>query len=482
MPNQPHLKHPLPTRRLRALLRNKLRIWWMGRILHRLPSALITFLFFTDICFAQYELELINRKFFKTEDFKRLPELFTGKEYFGSYVCCRSTPSSREGFYFVVTFKGQGEILPSGSHWLIDWVHSSVSGVDSRKIAIADPKLFGKEVYIGLTGQDWVDPAEIPIAWRISLVDGNGDVLSTHKSFLWSDRERMRWKDKSVPWKLIEVKGSISKEGIEETLLGGQSFCWRSCGENTWTGVISRSVVDLKWCDGKLYWCKQYGAPITKKKLTQYLWLDNSYLKAVDDLPWRSDVVLGRAIKQFRGLRLLRQPIEEVLMVFLLSSAKSIPQINQLRINIHRLIGEDLGGGNHAFPGWNKLSQLSEQDARKLGMGYRAKYLVGTAQFLKDRLGWLNEVKESPYEEAKIRLMELPGVGPKVADCVLLFGGGKTEAFPIDTWILQSLEKQYGFKGWKVSQLQEFAHIHFGRHAGLAQQFLFSFQRKNKRF
>ena len=69
-------------------------------------------------------------------------------------------------------------------------------------------------------------------------------------------------------------------------------------------------------------------------------------------------------------------------------------------------------------------------------------------------------------------------MGPKVADCVLLFGGKKNQAFPIDTWILQSLESQYGMNGWKINQMQDFARIHFGAHAGLAQQFLFSFQRK----
>ena len=126
---------------------------------------------------------------------------------------------------------------------------------------------------------------------------------------------------------------------------------------------------------------------------------------------------------------------------------------------------------------YKRQSKLSETDARNLGMGYRAKYLVGVAQFLCQRHGWLEEVSGSNYKKARSSLMELPGVGPKVADCVLLFGAGKSQAFPIDTWILQALERQYGMKGWTMQQMQEFAGIHFGHHAGLAQQFLFSFQR-----
>ena len=231
------------------------------------------------------------------------------------------------------------------------------------------------------------------------------------------------------------------------------------------------------WENGQLYWCANGPVPLSKKEIEDYLWLDDSYREAVDALPWRSDQSLDQAIKKFSGLRVLRQPIDETLLVFLLSSAKSIPQIKQLRHRIHLNFGEDLGEGRFAFPGWERLSKLSETDARNLGMGYRAKYLVGVAQFLCQRHGWLEEVSGSNYKKARSSLMELPGVGPKVADCVLLFGAGKSQAFPIDTWIFQALERQYGMKGWTMKQMQEFAGIHFGHYAGLAQQFLFSFQR-----
>ncbi len=279
------------------------------------------------------------------------------------------------------------------------------------------------------------------------------------------------------PWRPIGRKHLLSLAGLDETLVGGQSFAWSSLPDNIWTGVIDRSVVDLKWTEGQLSWRQAGGVAITEESILDYLWLDDSYATALDNLPWRTDEVLKKAIQGFPGLRILRQPLDEVLLVFLLSSAKSIPQIRQLCRKIHRLLGEDLGGENYAFPGWQSLSALSESDARELGMGYRAKYLVGTAEFLQERQGFLETVREKPYEEAHRLLMQLPGVGPKVADCVLLFGGKKTEAFPIDTWILQSLQKQYGMRGWAVGQMREFARIHFGSHAGLAQQFLFSQQR-----
>ena len=278
-------------------------------------------------------------------------------------------------------------------------------------------------------------------------------------------------------WRPIGKRHAISLIGINETLLGGQSFAWTAESENQWVGVIRKAVVQLRWIDGQLEWRSSGIMPMSEAGLLDYLWLDESYDLAVDQLPWRSDQPLHRAVKHFPGLRILRQPIDETLLVFLLSSAKSIPQIKKLREKIHLLFGQSLDGNLYVFPGWNRLKKISESKARELGVGYRAKYLVGTACFLAQNRNFLDEIKKLSYQTAKLKLMELPGVGPKVADCILLFGGGKSEAFPIDTWVLQSMEKQYGMKGWKISQMEEFARIHFGLHAGLAQQFLFSYQR-----
>jgi N-glycosylase/DNA lyase len=100
------------------------------------------------------------------------------------------------------------------------------------------------------------------------------------------------------------------------------------------------------------------------------------------------------------------------------------------------------------------------------------------ADFLASRSGWLEETASLPYEKAKARLMEMPGVGQKIADCALLFGAGKLEAFPIDTWMDKSLERRYGLEGWSLSQKLTFARVHFGKFAGLAQQFLFSSERR----
>jgi N-glycosylase/DNA lyase len=113
-------------------------------------------------------------------------------------------------------------------------------------------------------------------------------------------------------------------------------------------------------------------------------------------------------------------------------------------------------------------------------LGFRARYIAETARFLAANPGWLDETETLPYAAAKERLCLLPGVGEKVADCVLLFGAGRLEAFPVDVWILKTLARRYGLDGWRTPHLTQFGRVHFGPLAGLAQQYLFAWERKNR--
>ena len=278
-------------------------------------------------------------------------------------------------------------------------------------------------------------------------------------------------------WKPLVVDQPMSHLGLEETLLGGQSFSWTATTESSWKGVIGKSVVELRLSEEKLEWRTGEKFPFTEKKLRDYLWLDPSFADAVDSLPWRSDPVLDRCMKALPGLRILRQPMDEVLLVFLLSSVKSIPQIKEMKELVARKYGEPLELDLWSFPGWEKLAKIPEAELRGMKMGYRAKYVIGVAHQIAKNPSMLRDVVEQPYEEAKAKLLKLPGVGPKVADCCLLFGASRTNAFPIDTWISKTLEMRYDLRGWSNNQQTHFAFKHYGKHAGLAQQFLFSGER-----
>ena len=265
--------------------------------------------------------------------------------------------------------------------------------------------------------------------------------------------------------------------GLEETLLGGQSFSWTATTASSWIGVIGKSVVELRLNKEKLEWRTAGKTPFTEKELRAYLWLDPSYGDAIDSLPWRSDPILDRCMKALPGLRILRQPMDEILFVFLLSSVKSIPQIKEMKELVAQKYGEPLELDLWSFPGWARLAEIPEAELRGLKMGYRAKYVNGVAQRISKTPSLLRDVVDQSYEEAKTKLLGLPGVGPKVADCCLLFGAAKTQAFPVDTWISKAMEIRYGLGGWPMAQQAHFAFKHYGKHAGLAQQFLFSGER-----
>ncbi len=281
---------------------------------------------------------------------------------------------------------------------------------------------------------------------------------------------------------------------LAETLDGGQSFRWQ-CADllvggvpslsavalakaepRIWTGTWLDNVVQLRESNDALFWRGWPGANETA--LQRYLAFDTDWAALTDSLPWRSDPHLAQCLAAFPGLRILRQPFGETLLGFLCSATKQIVQIKQMCALLAERHGAIATSGHYHLPTWTELAQIPERDLRACLLGFRAKYIHGTAKFLAARPGWLDETEHLPYAAAKARLLELPGVGEKVADCVLLFGAEKLEAFPVDTWVLKSLARRYGLDGWKPAQVAHFGRTHFGPLAGLAQQYLFSWERK----
>lgn len=270
---------------------------------------------------------------------------------------------------------------------------------------------------------------------------------------------------------------------LAETLDGGQSFRWSREPDEIWTGQWSDHVVQLRLTDARLQWRAPAGsASGTASALRRYLGLDTDWAGLVDSLPWRSDAHLACCVEEFRDLRLLRQPFGETLLGFLCSATKQIVQIKQMVALLAERHGAPTCGLSAPFrrlPTWGELAAVPERDLRACLLGFRARYISETARFLAAQPGWLDETEAAPYPLAKARLMELPGVGEKVADCVLLFGAGRLEAFPVDTWILKSLARRYGLDGWKPAQVAHFGRAHFGPLAGYAQQFLFAWERRH---
>ncbi len=279
-------------------------------------------------------------------------------------------------------------------------------------------------------------------------------------------------------WQPVAPRLTPAPATLAETLDGGQSFRWH-CVDGVWTGLWSDHLVLLRLADDGLAWrAPSAPSPANATALPRYLALDTDWAALTDSLPWRSDAHLAQCIDAFPGLRLLRQPFGETLLGFLCSATKQIVQIKQMVALLARRHGREVAPGHHRLPTWAELASVSEPELRRCLLGFRAKYIHASACFIARRPGWLEETEHLPYPAAKARLLELPGVGEKVADCVLLFGAGRLEAFPVDTWVLKSLARRYRLAGWKPAQVAHFGRTHFGPRAGLAQQYLFAWERK----
>lgn len=263
------------------------------------------------------------------------------------------------------------------------------------------------------------------------------------------------------------------------TLASGQAFRWRQQDEG-WVGVIGRRWVRLRQTESTL--TAETAEPVYEWTwLTDYLQLNLDLGAVLKSFP--ADPTMKAAMAACRGLRLLRQDPWECLASFILSSTKQILQIQQIISVLCSRFGTPAAvpPGHptaHAFPTAERLAGLSEAELRACKMGFRAPFLLATSRSIAQRTLDLKSLRQLPLEAARAELLNLEGVGRKIADCVLLFAFGHQAAFPVDVWISKVLRHFY-FQGRNVNlrQLQEFAASHFGPHAGYAQQYLFHYAR-----
>jgi N-glycosylase/DNA lyase len=281
----------------------------------------------------------------------------------------------------------------------------------------------------------------------------------------------------SLPWPVH--RSSLRLDGpldLGLTLSCGQAFRWCLRPDGAYRGVIGSTVVDI-WQRGRreLYW-ESGPRELTEGQLSDYLRLE-------DDLEFIrleiGDPRVDASFKAYPGLRLVHQEPWETLISFVVSQMSNVPRICRTVEALATNFGTQLGDGvSNAFPTPGQLSRASEGALRLLGLGYRAPHLVEIANAIADGEVSIEPLREVAYEEARRRLMELPGVGPKVADCTLLFGLDHLEAFPVDRWVARAVVEWYlGGKEMTQERISSWARRHFGRHAGYASQYLFHARR-----
>ena len=263
---------------------------------------------------------------------------------------------------------------------------------------------------------------------------------------------------------------------LEKTLNSGQVFHWEKIGAG-FVGTIGDVPVQLEQRGDRL---------ITNGRaslIRNYFSLDHSLAEICRSFP--SDEVMKTARSFCRGLRIIRQPKWECLATFICSSMKQVAHIRQISRALRVRFGELRKIGNHdlhSFPSARRLTESSEKKLRECALGYRAKNLLATARLVSANEADLEAWSALSDVDLRAKLCALPGVGAKVANCVMLFAYERLRAFPIDVWIERVLKERYFPRARKLnaSRLQRFTQEYFGEHGGYAQQYLFHHARMTK--
>ena len=269
------------------------------------------------------------------------------------------------------------------------------------------------------------------------------------------------------------------KINLENTINSGQVFLWKQ-HQNNWFGVNGQDVLRIT-DSGKI---KSYA----KQKIDFLREKDNleEILRMIS-----KDKTTRQAVKKYLGMRLLRQDPFQCLISFIVSSNSNIPKIKTCLENICKNFGEKIFFENKEFflfPEPKILASASIQEIKNCGTGYRSKFIISASDMINSGKINLEYLKKCEYFKAKEIISEIPGVGNKVADCVLLFSLDKLEAVPLDRWIIRILGKYYPsiFEiSTKTITNKQYEILHekiinyFGPYAGYAQQFLFKMEREN---
>jgi N-glycosylase/DNA lyase len=280
---------------------------------------------------------------------------------------------------------------------------------------------------------------------------------------------------------------------LEKTLNSGQVFHWEKVGDG-FVGTIGDWAVYVEQRAGMLRVSMEGGAPATpggrrakrlgsqelappvQKLVAHYFALDHPLAEICGSFP--KDPIMNAARGSCRGLRIIRQPKWECLATFICSSMKQVAHIRQISLALRKRFGEQRRIGDHlvyTFPSARRLAQASEKELVECKLGYRAKNLRGTARLVSSGRADLEAWSALSDSELRKQLCALPGVGPKIANCAMLFAYERLRAFPIDVWIERVLRQHYFSRRKKMTaqRLRQFSDTYFGEHGGYAQQYLF---------
>ena len=271
---------------------------------------------------------------------------------------------------------------------------------------------------------------------------------------------------------------------LGSSLESGQAHRWKKL-DGWYSGVVRGEFIQIRQKGHVLEFSSGPSPEATAAAmLRDYFRLDDDIYAIYTDI--NRDGRVAAMVSKYPGLRILRTEPWECLVAFICSANNNISRIHQLMERMSDEFGNRIqlnGHTRHTFPTPADLAEAGEGELRRLGLGFRAPYVDQASRAVLEGKLDLPALVQMPYPEAKAALMEIKGIGSKIADCIAVFSLDKLEAFPIDVWIRRALAEWY-FPDQKTPPdrvLLEWAQEHFGRYGGYAQQYLFHGQRLRKK-
>lgn len=266
----------------------------------------------------------------------------------------------------------------------------------------------------------------------------------------------------------------------------GQCFRWNKQEDGSYTGIWKENVLNIRQEDNKIIFKGICQNGDIEKEIKEYFDLERNYEEIKDKLA-KIDENMKLSIKYGEGIRILNQDLWETIISFIISANNNIPRIKGIIERLSKKYGKEIKWNNesyYTFPTAEELKNVTVEEYRNLGLGFRDIRLYETTKMINEKQIDLEKLKQNPNtQEVRDKLLTLSGVGPKVADCILLFSTLKRfEVFPIDVWVRRVMNELYIKKEdeTKVSkkEIDKLAQEKFGNLAGMAQQYLFYWRRE----
>ena len=261
---------------------------------------------------------------------------------------------------------------------------------------------------------------------------------------------------------------------LKYTLECGQCFRWKQVSEDEYVGVIQDRVIRIKQLENKVYvWSNKLEG--LKDAVIEYFDFSKDYESLEKEIE-KIDSNIAKSLEYSSGIHILNQPLFETIISYIISANNNIKRISRSVNDISKKFGNEIefeGEKYYLFPTLDEIKNITIDELLNCGTGFRARYIKRDIEYFIENPDFIQKLKNLDTKEATQALSSLMGIGPKVADCILLFALKRGEVFPIDVWVKRIMEKLYFKENKSIKEIKEYANRNFGKHGGIVQQHLF---------